>query len=255
MKAHIRQIISHHAMLKNGPSKYKRLDNECLFGESFEILKKKNDWFYGKLLTDGYLGWVHKTNLDKLPKPNYRVFNKYTVCYSEPSVKSNFLCFLSFGSLIKKISNVNKWTEFKIKNNKKAYIYSEHIVPINSITKDWVSISEKFIGIPYKFGGRTTFGLDCSALVQLCSQAGGHIISRDTKFQVNEKNLIQKNLSEIKRGDLIFWKDHVAIAINNKQILHANAFTMTVEIEYLNTVMNRISKDQIPIIKRFPSYP
>ena len=69
------------------------------------------------------------------------------------------------------------------------YIPSINLCKINSFVIDWVKTAEMFINIPYKWGGRDSWGIDCSALVQLSLQSSGIFFPRDT---VDQKKLIGK---------------------------------------------------------------
>ena len=111
------------------------------------------------------------------------------------------------------------------------------------IENDFVSVAEKFLGVPYLWGGKTSFGLDCSGLVQVSLQACGIQSLRDSDMQ--ERNAgarieMDSSLKNLQRGDLIFWKGHVAIARDATTIIHANAFHMAVAIEPVAEAVARI---------------
>ena len=105
---------------------------------------------------------------------------------------------------------------------------------------DIVVTAQKFLGTPYLWGGKTSLGLDCSALVQLSLEAAGMKCPRDSDMQ--EKALGDPvPLEKLQRGDLVFWKGHVAIAFDPETLIHANAFHMAVAMEPLAATIERIA--------------
>ena len=95
---------------------------------------------------------------------------------------------------------------------------------------DFVAVAERFLGTPYLWGGKSSLGLDCSGLVQVALTACGINCPRDSDMQ--EQALGKSiSLAGLQRGDLIFWKGHVAIARGRNSMIHANAFHMAVAIE------------------------
>ena len=109
---------------------------------------------------------------------------------------------------------------------------------------DFVAVAERFLGVAYLWGGRTSLGLDCSALVQLALMAAGKNAPRDTDLQ--EKMLgvaVEGGIgAPLHRGDLVFWKGHVGIMIDGEYLLHATSHQMAVVIEPLPLVVERILK-------------
>ena len=95
------------------------------------------------------------------------------------------------------------------------------------------------------WGGKSVIGVDCSGLVQLALNHINFKIPRNTDDQFNFLNKYPS--SNLKRGALIFWEGHIAIAIDNNKILHSNAFHMSVEIENLSQAEHRIKKIYGPI--------
>ena len=89
---------------------------------------------------------------------------------------------------------------------------ARHLVPIDSYENDFVAVAERFLGAPYLWGGKSNLGLDCSALVQLALTACGVPCPRDSDMQEHALGtLIASDFSALRRGDLLFWKGHVAI--------------------------------------------
>ena len=133
-----------------------------------------------------------------------------------------------------------------------GFVIAHHLAPVDQPARDFVEIAERLEGTPYLWGGRTSVGLDCSALVQLAMQAARLNCPRDTDMQVEEVGssvdvpaALAAPKSEhvdivgLQRGDLVFWKGHVGIMIDGVMLLHANAHHMAVAIETLPEVAER----------------
>ena len=98
----------------------------------------------------------------------------------------------------------------------------------------------------YKWGGRDSFGIDCSALIQLSLETIGVNFPRDTNLQIlYKKHTLNNNI--IKRGSLIFWTGHVGVMVDKYKILHSNAFHMKTNIESLKVVVKRSENLGYPI--------
>jgi cell wall-associated NlpC family hydrolase len=107
-----------------------------------------------------------------------------------------------------------------------------------------LSVAERFLGIPYYWGGKTSLGLDCSGLLQVALDAAGLSAPRDSDMQekqVGQSLPVNDSLSQLKRGDLIFWKGHVGIMRDAETLLHASGHHMLVVSEPLRQAMDRIA--------------
>jgi cell wall-associated NlpC family hydrolase len=124
-----------------------------------------------------------------------------------------------------------------------AYIPKVHLTPIDVFETDFVSVAERFLGVPYLWGGKTVLGLDCSGLVQVALSACGILCPRDSDMQeaaFADPVAVAGDLSNLARGDLVFWKGHVAIARDRETLIHANAFHMAVAVEPVAIAVARI---------------
>lgn len=238
-------IINSSAFMKSEPTETSPLETECLFGEKVEILDETLDWVYCKLNTDSYHGWVKKECLGKTENPTHRVIANRSFVYEDKNPKSNYLLYLPLGSQLV-IDNIqSEWAKISLYNNKTqvGYVPSNHIVSLDHKVKDWVAIAELSLGTPYKWGGRDTIGIDCSALLQLTYQTYGENIPRNTSQQVKLKKKNIKNIGNLKRGCVVFWKGHVGIMIDSLNCIHANAFHMQTNIEPLDKIIVRMGED------------
>ena len=238
-------VVNSSILMKSEPSDKSSLETECLFGETIEVLEECLDWVYCKLYTDGYCGWVKKKGLGRLNNPTHRVIVRRSFIYSNKDAKSNCLLYLPLGAKLV-IDNIqSEWAEVSLYNNEThvGYVPSSHIVSLDHRFVDWVTIAELLLGTPYKWGGRDTLGIDCSALLQLSYQTYGEDIPRNTSQQIKLKKKDIRDIQDLKRGCVVFWKGHVGIMIDKFNCIHANAFHMQTKIEPLSKIVERIGKD------------
>ncbi len=253
MNENIFHIIKPSTFLK----KYRNSSNfetECLFGESFQVLKKVDLWSYGISTVDNYKGWIKSNSLSNHKiKNTHIVFSIRTFVYSKPNIKSKILTYLPMRSKVNvleikdgwaKINNLNK------NNNNFGFIMSSQILEKDIIITDWVEHTKSLLSIPYRWGGRDTFGIDCSALLQLSKAFVAEKLPRDTIDQFNyfkrtEKYKIVQNSSKqnFQKGDIVYWEGHIAIVIDNKNIIHASGFHGEVLIENINVALKRINRN------------
>lgn len=246
-----RVVIETFAPLRRAPRHDAPLDTEALHGERVTVYDIDGEgWAWGQIDCDGYVGYLPANSL-VVPgaPPTHRVSAPRTFLYHEPDIKTPPLMALSFGSLVavKREENGFALTE-------RGALFAKHLSPILSADSDFVSTAQKFLGVPYLWGGKTSLGLDCSALVQLSLNAAGIECPRDSDMQ--EKALGAPISSEkIQRGDLVFWKGHVAIAFDPETLIHANAFHMAVAMEPLKDALVRSEKagSRVTSVKRLKS--
>ena len=232
------------ANLRKLPDQDSNLETQLLFGEEVEIIsEEKKDWLLCKSIKDNYEGWIKKNNIGKyLHKKNYKVSALTTFIFKEPNIKSNMSTYLHLNSKLHILKSENDWSIFYYNQNK-AFIFNKHISKIISKSKrenNWVETAKKFLNTVYLWGGKSALGLDCSGLVQLCLEHHNIPFPRNTEDQFNSSFLKSINENEINNGTLIFWKGHVAIAVNKYEIIHANAYHMQVVIESLREAKKRI---------------
>lgn len=247
MKPYINKIIKPSSSMYSSP-KDKTLINECLFGEEVKVIQRKEKWLLCRLLNDNYLGWIHCDDIGDLPKENYKVSTIRTHIKALPDVKAPEIHYLSFESKVFIEEICDNWAKIILSQSheqKFGYVFKNDIKPINLYNKDWVKTAESMINTPYRWGGRDTRGIDCSALLQLTLSSSGRMIPRDTKDQEKFKIFKQVKEKEISRGTIVFWDGHVGIMTDNNNIIHANAFHMSTKIEPLNEVNKRINTKSI----------
>ena len=238
-------ITSPLAALRFKPTSVATLENECLWGEQFVVDDYQNGFAHGKLSHDGYEGWVDKRSIGQMPDSNARVIALMTHVTRHSDIKSNGLYKLSIGAHVAILDSDKKFTKIATPEGF-GFLPSVHLSRKKKIFDDWPGVVERFYGIPYKWGGRSAFGIDCSGLVQICMNLSGHCVPRDSGPQ-SSIGVALKSVDMLERGDLIFWRGHVGVMLNRKELIHANAYHMAVMSEPLATALKRIEKEVGPI--------
>jgi cell wall-associated NlpC family hydrolase len=247
-----RIVIVGHAPLHAGPSAEAMRDTELLFGERFRVYEVAAGWAWGQALRDGYVGYVRDAALG-MPgaQPSHRIVALSTPLLRQPSLKTSPLDMLPLNASVTVIGREAKCLQIA----GGGYIYEKHIAPLSYRAVDWVAVAERFLGVPYVWGGRTLAGLDCSGLIQTALEAAGIQIPRDSDQQEAALAIdvaVTISLADLRRGDIVFWTDHVGVMLDETRLLHANGFYGETAIEPLATAVERITAagNAITSIKR-----
>tara|TARA_A100001035_G_scaffold233022_1_gene195588 strand:- start:2084 stop:2830 length:747 start_codon:yes stop_codon:yes gene_type:complete len=217
------------------PFVYSEVVSQILYGENFKILKKRKDWIKIKTSCDNYKGYIKNSKYTRNFKPKYKVSNLKSKIFRKPNVKTK--SWLPFNS---KLQIIDKDKNF-VKIDKNKWIKKKDIKRINQKEKKFVKIFKKFLNIKYVWGGKTYAGIDCSALLQIFYTYNNIYYPRDTKDQVKYSKKNQKR-GKFKKGDIIFWKGHVAICLNSRQLIHAYGPEKKVVIMPIIKTIDRIKK-------------
>tara|TARA_B100001175_G_scaffold209402_1_gene177800 strand:- start:374 stop:1117 length:744 start_codon:yes stop_codon:yes gene_type:complete len=194
-------------------SKSSNISSQLLYGEKFKILSTNKNWIKIKSNFDNYTGYIQNKSYSKGFNANYKVSSLKANIYKKPNFKTNI--FLSLGSKLS-VKETNK-NYARIDKNK--WIKKKDIKNINYKEKNFIKIFKKFLSIKYIWGGKSYRGIDCSALLQIFYYYNNKFFPRDTKDQIKYlKGNIKRNY---RKGDIIFWKGHVAMCLNSKQLIHA----------------------------------
>ncbi len=227
-------------------NKGSKLSTQLLYGEECDVFETKNGWSWIQSRRDNYVGYTPTINITrKIYKPNSKVISLRTIIYTKPDIKSVTKGYLSFNSLVEVIKIKGKYS--LIKNL--GWCPSLDLVKIKSSKFNHIDLSKQYLDTPYLWGGRDSMGIDCSGLVQNLHQINNKPFPRDTDMQEIFVTNEVKYEKDLKAGDLVFWKGHVAMMIDHSNIIHANAFHMKTAIEPLSTAKKRILKSNGKIKK------
>jgi cell wall-associated NlpC family hydrolase len=209
--------------------------DQLLFGEAFEVIEEEGAFFWGQAVRDGYVGFVAASALAApAPEPTHRIAAVRTYAFAEPSIKSQASGPYSMNSLVA----VEAVEGRLAKAAGAGWMAVEHLAPVGVFETDMAGVAERFLGAPYLWGGRESLGLDCSGLSQAALFACGKACPRDADQQAEMGRAIGR--AEFGRGDLVFWRGHMAIGLDETRIVHANGYHMAVAIEPLDVAIARI---------------
>jgi len=241
------QVNHSAAQLRDRPDLKAGWTTEALFGEIVTVYERKDGWAWIQLERDGYVGYVHESAVsDQVREPTHMVRAIGTFLYPEPDIKSPPWMHVSITASLA----IAEEGPAVCRLADGRYVPTRHIIDRTRFAADFVAVAERFVGIPYAWGGKTRLGVDCSGLVQVSMQAAGYVCPRDSDMQqaeVGEAVTITEQLDNLQRGDLVFWKGHVGIMTDGFMLLHANAHHMAVVLEPLKTAIDRISRAGSPV--------
>jgi cell wall-associated NlpC family hydrolase len=240
------------APLRQGPSADAEQATQALKGERVTIYDRNAEgWAWGQLEADGYVGWLPDAALARpAAPPTHKVTALRTFAFPGPSIKLPPAEALVMDS---RLSITREDGIFAV-TREGWFVPKAHLAGLDDHAPDFVVIAERFVGTPYLWGGKSCLGIDCSGLVQLALQATGKSCLRDSDMQQAQlgRTLDAEESKHLQRGDLIFWRGHVAIVRDADTVVHANAFHMATAIEGAQEAIARISASggEVTAVKR-----
>ncbi len=236
------------ANLKGSPDLTSNTDHQLLLGEEVHIFEQANGSAWVQSKRDGYTGYIDVSAIaTDVPTPNHTVCVPFTFHYPQAELRQPPLATLSMGSRVIVCGEESvRGTKYLLLEDGGAII-EKHLRAVGEFDDDFILVCEQLLNTPYLWGGSSGLGIDCSGLVQLSMRQCVREILRDSDMQAStlgEEIEPGENYSNLQRGDLIFWRGHVAIHKGSvhrvPHIIHASGHTMSVAAEPLVPALERI---------------
>ena len=221
-------------------------DRELVFGEGFTALDWRGPMAFGFAARDGHVGWVEAAALwPDAPAPTHRLNARHSYAKATPELKTrDEVLWLSQGARVTVTGTQGAWSRIATLGEdgpRPLWLPSVHLAPVDHPEADPVEVATLFLGTPYLWGGNSSFGIDCSGLVQAACLACGIPCPGDSDQQEQELGHALPEGTAPQRGDLLFWAGHVALVVDGETLIHANAHYMAVAHEGITETIERIA--------------
>lgn len=237
--------------LRSAPSDKEEMISQLLFGEQVLILEKQQKWSFVEICDDGYQGWLQNLMMLPLSEESFHKLNQST-----PKITGNLILpvinvdykhpmYIPAGSSLyqyRPASNSFEINDIKFTCQQEPILYHPE-----TIREEIRHAAQVFLNIPYLWGGKNMFGMDCSGLTQTVFKLFGRKIPRDSRQQVGE-GITVNFINEAKPGDLAFFDNeegeiiHTGIIISNQQIIHASGYVKIDRIDHQGIYNNAIKQ-------------
>lgn len=224
--------------MRAAPSPGATAVSELLRGEGFAVVDASGDWAWGYSLHDGYVGYVPVDAIGPLTTPTHIVSSPAALVFETSSIKAPVVERLPMGARLAVTARDGAFHRIE-----GGFVHDRHLAPLDRTETDPVAVAARLTGVPYRWGGRSGDGIDCSGLVQLALAFAGHPAPRDSDQQQGLGRAIAEG-DPLRRGDLVFLPGHVGLMADDTHLLHANAFWMRVVTEPLTDVVARQPEGQ-----------
>ncbi|MBY5972603.1 C40 family peptidase [Ferrimonas balearica] len=213
-------------------------DRQLLRGAALRVYEIHEGHAFVEAEYDSYTGYVAAEALapEGAPAPSAWVAIRETLAWEAPKARAMAQARLSFGAGVTVLGAADGWAETDA-----GHVPLSHLSQSAVQGTDPVALAERLLGLPYLWGANGAGGIDCSGLVQEACRACGIDCPGDSDQQAAELGEALPEEAPLRRGDLVFWKGHVAWVSGPDRILHANAHTMSVAHEALSGAIHRIA--------------
>lgn len=241
----IRACGIHAAPLRERPDADAEPVSELLPGEEFAVLEYSGGWAWGYGVADHRVGYVEAIALTTPAEATHIVCETSAPIHPEDEIGSPMLCRLPIGA------RLNGTERGPCLATEAGCVPLCYLRPVGEFESDPVAVAERMLRTPYEPGGRTRRGIDCAGLVQLAYGLCGLPLPRDTDHQ-RALGAPLGDGDSLRRGDLVFSGNHVALAMTNELVIHVSLIAGQVTIEPLGEARQDGQPIEIRRLEVFP---
>ncbi|MCW5943035.1 MAG: C40 family peptidase [Fimbriimonadaceae bacterium] len=230
------QVVKPVSTVRGEPRVENSATSQLVYGEVFIVFEEREGWSWGQNETDGYVGYVRTDDLSpEVVGATHRIAAVRTLVFAEPSYKAPVIEELGFQSQIRVVGERDRYSALC----QGGWIVTAHAVPLDHVDPDYLATARRFVETPYRWGGRSGFGIDCSALVQACLAHAGVPVRRDSDMQAATLGEALPEGAAPRSGDFVFWPGHVAMLLDQHTVIHAASTPLKVCVEPLAIAQQR----------------
>lgn len=222
-----------------------RRERQLLLGAGLMVYERRAGWAFVQA-HNGYVGYVRAENLGVGTGTTHRVATPATHVYEAEDFKSPDRFRLPFGAQLRVLDERAKFFEAEL-----GFVPKKHLRALDRPFFDPATVAQLHFGTPYLWGGNSTLGIDCSGLVFAALDACGIPCPGDADLQEAALGQELSPDAPFARGDLLFWRGHVGMMVDDATLIHANAHHMAVVYEDANQAIMRIeTQGDGPVTRR-----
>jgi cell wall-associated NlpC family hydrolase len=220
--------------------------SQATYGDTVGVITQQPGWTEIRTLDDQYTGWVPDADLlqEKVgdtyaSKGQVAVVEELAAhLYREPDLTKHAPVLTVPFETHLEITEVRpdgRWLKVRLVDGRSAWVQQGDVhlypdatkIPKGSMTiPQMVAFSHRFLGLPYTWGGRSSFGYDCSGFTQMLMRQRGYSIPRDADIQAAWSGFESIPVTSLQAGDLLYFGHdgkitHTGMYIGNNQFIHA----------------------------------
>lgn len=220
--------------MREAPSNASKVVSQAVFAEEVTIQETTSDWSFINT-PDGYSGWILSKFLTNPPTSydaDVKTSRLKSHVYGVKDTEWGPIKSLPYDSKLKVLDSTDaRWLKVALPDGLECYVQKGDVTVDSTLLHkhELPQFSQKFLGLPYTWGGRSSLGYDCSGFVQMLYSQIGIKLQRDAKQQILDSRFQSIEIDDLEMGDLIFFGKsaqrtmHVGMYIGNKQFIHATA--------------------------------